>query len=466
MEGNVFLVDSRYLNKIILAAGQNQVFSNYEEGSNETETYGIQIIEPNSEDDEDILSTVEVADENISNNLLHPMIDGESHMFVPCVEDSTPKTETNIKSFLGCETFVADLKSESNEEICEQIQNSNETGFIQANMKSECNTSSVPTKASPNLMSKIDRSFCLRKSKLMLSTCYRNNYNKTKYLPRVSGYSEERYSIYSGTKSSLRYHGISDNIIMIPPNLFKRQLTDVSDTMKPLLRMPSTRQGMRVLDLTVTKLFSQPAAHRGGRLARSFTRNCSTFPESDCVDTNELGLLPVGYQPPIDRSKIKRITRKRKNPEDKQSQLLQKMLQLSATPRKDNDNGSAFSNNIPTEYLTIEEPVVEWVTEDGCYILSGEYEGMEEDSQQIIIIHDEQDQEQPEQEHPEQSGHHSIGHSNMEVLLAAAAEGHMSPGELFFCQESSEPEEEHEVMSSEQIILVSEEDGAEVIIPD
>lgn len=459
MEGNVFLVDSRYLNKIILAAGQNQVFSNYEEGSNESETYGIQIIEPNSEDDEDILSTVEVVDENISDNSLHPII--ESNMFIPCLEEGgtvTPIPETNIEPFLGCETFVANITSESNEEICEQIENSNQTAFIEESMKRECNTSPVPSRASRNLMSKIDRSFCVRKSKLMLSTCYRNNYTKSKYLPRVSGYSEERYSIYSGTKSSLRYHGVSDNIIMIPPNIFKRQLTDVSDTMKPLLRMPSTRQGMRALDLTVSKLFNQPSAHQGGRLIPFFTRNCSTSPEPDCVDTNELGLLPIGYQPPIDRSKIKRITRKRKNPEAKQSQLLQKMLQLSANPRRDNDN-------VPTEYLTIEEPVVEWVTEDGCYILGGEYQGLEmgDDSQQIIIIHDEQ--EQSEQEQPEQSGHHTIGHSNMEVLLAAASEGHMSPGELFFCQESSEPEEELEVLSTEQIILDS--DGcAEVIIPD
>ncbi|PSN55117.1 hypothetical protein C0J52_01909 [Blattella germanica] len=157
------------------------------------------------------------------------------------------------------------------------------------------------------------------------------NWNQKKP-PQRAPYSRLRTTMCPERARGFVHYGrsrmIADKYTSIPVAEFKKQLSDSSDTLGKLELAPSSKKLMRFIS-TKKKLFAIPGHvmcsphHR-----RLYTRHLvqTQTPEETFDD---MALKPLGYQPEVDPSKIKRITRRRRYPEaeEYQRRIIQEQIQ-------------------------------------------------------------------------------------------------------------------------------------------
>lgn len=133
-----------------------------------------------------------------------------------------------------------------------------------------------------------------------------------------------------GLKGFIRYgrkHLIIDQQTMISPREFKEQLNDSSDIIMKAELAPATKKQMSYVISGITRLFAYPS-HKitNNKLLKLYVDNCTTKKTQDEEKISDMELLPLGFKPEVDTSKIKRITRKRKYPEAEKFKKEQKVL--------------------------------------------------------------------------------------------------------------------------------------------
>ncbi|XP_071453789.1 uncharacterized protein [Hetaerina americana] len=125
---------------------------------------------------------------------------------------------------------------------------------------------------------------------------------------------------------------IIDQIKAIPVSEFKAQLNDVSDIVRPIELAPARSRSLKYYNTKgVGKLFAYPGKSiQSDRVFKHFERQLTSV-KQECKPLDDMKLLPIGYKPQIDPSKIKRITRRRRYPEAEEYQRRMSQQQMQET---------------------------------------------------------------------------------------------------------------------------------------
>ncbi|XP_069703199.1 uncharacterized protein [Periplaneta americana] len=158
------------------------------------------------------------------------------------------------------------------------------------------------------------------------------SWNNKSNLPTVTRMVQPRNP--TGSRGFVRFgrsRMIADQHTTIQVADFKAQLSDTSDIMGKLSLAPSTKKMMNFLSTKgFGKLFSSSGKKMNSPVhMRLFTRHLIMRPKPVEETFDDMVLLPLGYQPEVDPTKIKRITRRRRYPEaeEYQRKLIQQQMQ-------------------------------------------------------------------------------------------------------------------------------------------
>ncbi|XP_046401437.1 double-strand-break repair protein rad21 homolog A-like isoform X2 [Ischnura elegans] len=125
---------------------------------------------------------------------------------------------------------------------------------------------------------------------------------------------------------------IIDQVKAIPVSEFKAQLNDVSDIIRPIELAPARSRSLKYYNTKgVGKLFAYPGKSiQSDRVFKHFEKQLTSV-KQECKPLEDMKLLPIGYKPQIDPSKIKRITRRRRYPEAEEYQRRMSQQQMQET---------------------------------------------------------------------------------------------------------------------------------------
>ncbi|GLG93564.1 Uncharacterized protein GBIM_00941 [Gryllus bimaculatus] len=273
-------------------------------------------------------------------------------------------------------------------------------------------------------------------------------------VPNVTKIVNNRNSV--GIRSFMRCgrsRMIADHLTSIPVSEFKSQLNDTSDIIGKLDVAPPTKRLMNLLQWKgIGKLFASPG-HKfmSEKLMRLFTRHLRTklLPSEETF--SDMELLPVGYKPEVDPTKIKRITRRRRYPEaeEYQRRMFQEQMKQTLETLVANgqthiqtvylDGSDAFKDPTPeTLQVLIESNENDSFLQNDPSKVVGVFGNETTNDSSIIVIHNSQDTDQ-----------------NIEVLLAAAGESGLSSDgfhQVFIC--NTENDSESVLPCASSIIIV------------
>lgn len=254
-----------------------------------------------------------------------------------------------------------------------------------------------------------------------------------RHTPKPPGYISNY--LYPHGLRSVRSRVIIDCPTNIPVPEFKAQLADTSDIVTTLDVAPSTKRKVKELTTnSVSKLFAYPGKPLPSkRLYTLYQRHLTSKPQSHELPT-DLDLMPIGYSPSIDYTQVKRITRKRKQP-DVVSPTPPPVP--SPPPPEPSEAADSESENIVQSVVPLSDQVVRVVIKPGI---------VGEEEQEILVLHDGSETLE---------GSASLQHS-IEVLLAAAESGKESQQveQVFICNEGTYDENVTDPFMTEQIIIV------------
>lgn len=236
---------------------------------------------------------------------------------------------------------------------------------------------------------------------------------------------------------------IADQITNIPVAEFKAQLNDTSDILGKFDIAPPIKRAVVHLQAK-GKVFTTPGRKiMSSHLLDMFGRHLTTTLKPDEETFSDMTLLPVGYQPEVDPTKIKRITRRRRYPEaeEYQQRMFQEQMQqtfdnLVAESQKGmeavflENSGPLVENTQNNLQVLVEAAENGSFPQDDSDRVVDMYENGEINDNSIIVIHDGQ----------ETAEGTAYTQQNIEVLLAAAAGSGINQDnihQVIICQQGS-----------------------------
>ncbi|XP_066997484.1 uncharacterized protein [Anabrus simplex] len=254
-----------------------------------------------------------------------------------------------------------------------------------------------------------------------------NSDSRNVQVPRVTKLPNTNHRI--GRRSFIRCgrsRMIADKLTNISVAEFKAQLNDTSDIIGRLDLAPTTKSAMKQLGSNgISKIFSTSGRRiRSSKLLQIFQRHLTTSLQSVEETFSDMTLLPVGYQPEIDPTKIKRITRRRRYPgaEEYQRRMIQQQMQhtfnnLVAESQKSMEavfmeNSTTVAENQDNLQILVDAAQNGTVTNEESQKVVGMFQLEEMNDNSVIVIHNGEEATE---------GSSCTTQQNIEVLLAAAA---------------------------------------------